>query len=202
MAGDPVLLSLFDALDAPTIDLDRLERELDNADDAHRLNFVHLLTPKRQKRLFEAAEGRAVTLDAIVPPGAPPLSEVIHEGQNTLPAFNHFQKRFCSPGPQHEPSEGRRLWGYNHFSAGWLTGPGYFVAYEDEERGEVVIDYRELPPEKPEAWPEIISNKRKLGLFVYAGMQDRLRRVSAHVTIGRAYKSKPMNAWFALTRQG
>ena len=49
--------------------------------------------------------------------------------------------------------------------------------------------------------PEIISNKAKLGFLVYAGMVDRLRRVSRDVTIGRAYKNKPMNAWFALVRK-
>jgi hypothetical protein len=32
-------------------------------------------------------------------------------------------------------------------------------------------------------------------------MVDRLRRVSEHVTIGRAYKSKPMSAWFTLVRE-
>jgi hypothetical protein len=37
---------------------------------------------------------------------------------------------------------------------------------------------------------------------VYAGMKDYMRRVSEHVSIGRAYKhEKPMNAWFVLVRE-
>ncbi len=188
-------------VDQDQINMDALEQALDEASATTRLDFVHALTPKRQKRLFEAAQGRTVTLDQIVPPGTDSLTEVIHEGQNTLPAFTHFQKRFCIPSADHTNQSRTSLWGYNHLNVGAITGPGYFVAYDDTESGEVVIDYRELPPEKPEAWPKIISNKKKLGIFIYAGMVDRLRRVSSHVTIGRAFKNKPMNAWFALVRQ-
>ncbi|MEC9439468.1 MAG: hypothetical protein VYE40_00005 [Myxococcota bacterium] len=186
---------------ADAIDMDALEEAMDAASHDERMAVLRTLTPKLQRRLFDAAEGRKVTLEQIVPSGKDRLEEVIHEGQNTLPAFRHFQKRFCRPSDANAPDDRDVLWGYNHQTMSGFTGPGYFVAYDDEEAGEVCIDYRELPPEHPDAWPEIISNKAKLGFLVYAGMVDRLRRVSRDVTIGRAYKNKPMNAWFALVRK-
>lgn len=183
------------------LDLEALERELDDATHGQRMDVLRQLSPKLQRRLFDATEGQAVTIDQIVPDAHGALREVIHEGQNTLPAFRQFQKRFCRPSDENAPEGREVLWGYNHQTFAGFTGPGYFVAYDDLETGEVCIDYRELPPENPDAWPEIIDNKARLGRFVYHGMVDRLRRVSTHLTIGRAYKGKPMNAWFALMRE-
>ncbi len=188
------------ALNDTTLDLDGVGQLLDDADHSTRLEVLAGFTPRLQKRLFEAAAGRRVTTEDIVPDGTGSLTEVIHEGRNTLPAFRSFQKRFCLPSDPHTPAERRVLWGYNHAPLKGMTGPGYFVAYDDDDAGEVVIDYRELPPEKPQEWPPILDNRARLGRFVYAGMIDRLRRVSSHVTIGRAYKDKPMNAYFALVR--
>ncbi|MFU8805977.1 MAG: hypothetical protein ACNA8W_19355 [Bradymonadaceae bacterium] len=186
---------------AETIDLATLAAAFDAASPEQRVAAIRGFNPKIQRRLFDAAEGRRVTIDQIVPPDTAPLREVIHEGQNTLPAFRAFQKRFCRPSAEHTPDNRGVLWGYNHQAMAGFTGPGYFVTYDDQDTGEVVVDYRELPPERPETWPEIIDNKAKLGRFVYHGMVDRLRRVSEHVTIGRAYKGKPMSAWFILVRQ-
>ena len=192
--------AILSALRAEPIDVDAIAELLDRGTHEDRIAAIRRLSPKLQRRLFASCAGRAVTTEAIVAPGTGPLKEVIHEGQNTLPAFRTFQKRFCLPSEEHRPDNRRILWGYNHQTLSGITGPGYFVAYDDEEVDEVVIDYRELPPERPEHWPPIIDNRAKLGRFVYAGMVDRLRRVSEHVTIGRAYKSKPMNAYFALVR--
>lgn len=202
MASGKGLQELLAMVDSDSLDMDLLDQALNESDADTRLAFVRALKPARQKKLFEAAKGRKVTLDLIVPPDQGELSEVIHEGKNTLPAFTHFQKRFCRPSLDHDPEGRTVIWGYNHLSVGAFTGPGYFVAYDDHEEGEVVIDYRELPPEKPEAWPTIIGNHKKLSIFIYNGMVDRLRRVSDHVTIGRAFKGgKAMSAWFALVRQ-
>ena len=74
---------------------------------------------------------------------------------NSLPAFTLFQKRFCRP-PGAAPST--ELWGYNHQTLAWLTGPGYFVVH-DSARG-AGIDYREVPSEHPDGWPEIHGNDR------------------------------------------
>lgn len=186
---------------AQTIDVDALEAAFERASAEERVAAIRKFSGSIQRRLFDAAAGRRVTVEQIVPPGTGPLVEVIHEGQNTLPAFNAFQKRFCRPSAEHAPADRETLWGYNHQTLSGITGPGYYVAYDDPEAGEVVVDYRELPPERPDNWPPILDNKAKLGRFVYYGMVDRLRRVSDHVTIGRAYKGKPMNAWFVLVRQ-
>ena len=202
MAPAKGLDELLAMVDGSSLDMDLLDQALNESDPETRLAFVRALKPARQKKLFEAASGRKVTLDAIVPPGEGELNEIIHEGKNTLPAFTHFQKRFCRPSLAQDPQDRTVLWGYNHLNVGAFTGPGYFVAYDDPEQGEVVIDYREIPPEKVESWPAIIGNNKKLGIFIYHGMIDRLRRVSDHVTIGRAFKGgKAMSAWFALVRQ-
>lgn len=190
---------ILELVRAATIDTDKLAAALDAADAETRLAFVRALTPTLQRRLFDAASRPVTTLD-IVPERVGPLQEVICEGRNTLPAFRHFQKRFCIPSAEHTPDNRRVLWGYNHQTLSGITGPGYFVGYDDTESGELVIDYRELPPEHPQSWPQILDNRARLGRFVYAGMVDRLRGVSEHVTIGRAYKADPMNAWFALVR--
>lgn len=192
--------AIIDVIDQEPIDVEALEQHLDDASSDQRIEAIRQLTPDRQRRLFAACSGRSVETTDIVPDDAAPLTEIIHEGQNTLPVFRAFQKRFCLPTPEHQPDNRRILWGYNHQTFSGITGPGYFVAYDDTETGEVVIDYRELPPEKPDDWPSIIDNKARLGRFVYAGMVDRLRRVSDHVTVGRAYKSKPMDAFFTLVR--
>ena len=90
--------------------------------------------------------------------------------------------------------------GYNHQSMAWATGPGYFMARQEGD--EVAIDYTRLPDEKPPSWPPIIGNDKKLSRFVYYGMVDYLRRVSDHVTIGRAVRhGKVEDNWFLLVRE-
>lgn len=191
---------IIDLIDNRPIDIDAVDRAFDDADEDIRVAAIRRLKPPQQRRLFAAASGRGVAIDELVPPDTDPLTEVIHEGQNTLPAFRSFQKRFCRPSRDHRPDNRAVLWGYNHQTFSGITGPGYFVAYDDTDTGEVIIDYRELPPEKPPEWPKIIDNSARLGRFVYAGMVDRLRRICDGVTIGRAYKGKPMNAFFSLVR--
>ena len=183
----------------PRLDLDALGDALDAAHHEERMAFLRELTPKLQQRLFEAAQGRPVRLTDMVPQGTPPLRPIIHEGQNTLPSFRRFQKRFCLP--ERQDAARPFVVGYNHQTFSPVTGPGYFSAYEHEGSGELWIDYRELPQERPQEWPRIIANHKKLGLLVYHGMVDRMRRVSSHVTVGRAYKKDAMNAWFTLVRR-
>jgi hypothetical protein len=153
-----------------------------------------------QRRLWDLVEGKGtIRVDDVVPPSVPPMREVVHLGKNTLPLFTRFAKVFCRPdaGP---PGE---LWGYNRNTALIETtvGPGYYVAYDHGDR-EVLVDYLRQPPRHPEGWPEIIPNSARLSRLVYYGTQDVLRRVSRHVSIGRAMRDgKWMNAWFVLVRQ-
>ena len=71
-----------------------------------------------------------------------------------------------------------------------------------EEPEEFVIDYELVPQEAQiEQWPKVQANERGLSRFVYAYMQDYLRKVSQHITIGRAYrKGKESPNYFTLCR--
>jgi len=161
---------------------------------------VAALRRKQLAALFEAAaDNPPLRLTDLVPAAVPPMTEVIHEGKNSLGVFTRFQKRMCRP--RHDASQ---LWGYNEQDLRAITGPGYFVAHHDD-RGQLVIDYRFEPQARPEelppGWPRIIPNSARLSRFIYNGTVDVMRRVSERVTIGRAERGgKPMDAWFALVR--
>ncbi|MBW1808366.1 MAG: hypothetical protein JRJ87_09245, partial [Deltaproteobacteria bacterium] len=80
--------------------------------------------------------------------------------------------------------------------------PGYFVAYNDPDRGEVLVDYNQQPAERPTGWPKLADNTQGLSRLVYGFMIDRLRGVTSQVSIGRAWKKgKIQKAWFALCRE-
>ena len=182
------------------LDLPRLSRDLDEIGTPARLWAVHQWTRSVQATLWEAVKGfRPVTLDDFVPPGIAPHVEVIHDGTNTLPAHNHFQKRFARPA---DPEVKDQLIGYNHQSLSGLTGPGYYVARPAADAGEVDIDYSLVPRDKPEAWPPIVPSSTRLGRFVYGGLLDVMRGVSSAVSIGRARKKNVwQDAWFVLVRE-
>lgn len=181
----------------PSVDRGAIAHVLDEVGDEGRLNTVMDLGKRELAALFDAAaDNEPVTLEDVVPSDVPPMTEVIHEGKNSLALFTRFQKRFCRPAAR----EGE-LYGYNEQEMRMWTGPGYFVAYLPPDGG-VIIDYRRLPDEKPAGWPPIIPNHARLGRFVYDGMTDVLRRVSSGVSIGRAYKGeRAMDAWFVLVRR-
>ena len=180
------------------IDPSELSEELNAMTGADRKRWALSLGRRQQRRLFAAVEGHAaLDLDFLVPPERGTMSEVVHEGLNTLPAFRRFAKVFCRP-------EGRdELWGYNRTSTltETVVGPGYFVARAYGE-GELIVDYLATPPSAPSHWPTIVANETRLSRFVYAGTQDILRGVSAQVSIGRAQKKgRWLPAWFVLVRQ-
>jgi hypothetical protein len=179
-------------------DVKQIGAYLDGLDDSRRIEAVRQLSGRAQALLFEAAKGVfSLKLEGLVPAQVAPLVEVPHYGINSLPMFRRFVKVFCRPKPG-----ATELWGYNR-SGGFVetvVGPGYYVAYEHED-GQVLIDYTRLPEGKPETWPELLRNEARFGRFVYAGMQDVLRGVSKHVTIGRAIRhGKVADNWFALCR--
>jgi hypothetical protein len=186
------------ALLEPAVNLPRLSEILDGVGHVGRVAAMNRMTPKQMAELYEAAKGfRPLTLDHFVPAGTEPLKEVIHEGKNSLAAFTAFQKRFCRL-----PEKSDELGGYNHQAMGWFTGPGYFVAHDYTEPGEIGIDYYKVPSVKPEAWPAIRDNDGGFGQFVYGKMVDVMRGVSEHVSIGRAVRNgKVADNWFVLVRQ-
>jgi hypothetical protein len=182
------------------LDLPRLSKDLDELGHPARVWAVRQWTRSVQATLYEAVKGfHPVTLDDYVPPGVAPHVEVIHHGMNTLPAHNHFQKRFTKPA---DPETKDQLVGFNYQGLSGITGPGYYVAHPATDAGEVDVDYTMVPKEKPDAWPPIIPNSAKLGRFVYYGMVDVMRGISSHVTIGLARKKHGwMDAWFVLVRE-
>jgi hypothetical protein len=172
---------------------------LDGLTHAEQVEAISALQgPGLQRRLYQAVkDAPRVTLDDLVPAGTPPLEEVIYEGKNSLPVFTRFQKRFCRPAGAAGATE---LWGYNHQTLAWLTGPGYFVVH-DGARG-AGIDYREVPTEHPDGWPEIHGNDRGIARLVYGDMIDYMRRVSRDVFIGSAHRNgKERGNFFVLCRK-
>jgi hypothetical protein len=189
----------------PAAHIGEIAAYLDGLAPDHRLHEVRQLGGADQARLYDLAkDGPPITLEHFVPKDRPTLREVIHEGKNTLPAFQLFQKRMC------RPSDGSdRLFGYNEGFTRALLGPGYFVTHPTagnpdwEERGAIVVDYFMMPDgEVAPGWPRVVPNSQGLQMLVYQGTRDFMRRVSAHVSIGAAYKGeKKMGAYFALCRQ-
>ena len=180
-------------LPALSSDIAPIREALDGVSSDGRVNWMRGLGRGQLRALYDLAEG-AGTVDFGFLTGAGE-EVIIHEGQNSLPMFTRFQKRFCrwDDGVQ----------GYNH-NAGvvsWFSGPGHFTCQQDG--AEVLIDYTALPATVPEIFPTLIDNDGGTRRLVFGGMVDRLRRVSRHCTIGRAYKQgKAMGAWFMLTRLG
>lgn len=178
-------------------DPQQVARFLDSLDHSCRVAAIRSLGARQMARLYEAVEGfRRITIDDVVPPGAGERQTVRHYGKNSLPAFTIFEKRFMRP-----VAGARELWGYNYQALSPITGPGYFVARDAQDRGEVDIDYYSVPPEQPEGWPPLKLNEKGLSRLVYGSMVDRLRGITAQVSIGRAWKKgKVQPAWFVLCR--
>jgi hypothetical protein len=168
-----------------------LSQALDAASHSERMAWLNKLSGRELSAMYVLAEGGA-PLDTAHFHG-PPGEVVIHHGQNSLLAFNSFQKRVVD-------NDGT-LQGYNHQTMAWFTGPGHFTLAQDGD--EVLFDYIQEPTEPFSDFPPLKSNTSGLSTFVYGHMIDRVRRVSQHTVIGQAFKSdKPMSAWFALIKEG
>ncbi len=181
-----------------SLDLDKLAAHLDGLSSSARVEAARSIGARDQARLFEAAQGHRIRVADFVSDSTKPMTPVIHYGRNSLPIFRIFEKRFCRP-----TEGGTELWGYNQQAMGIFTGPGYFIA-RDEGEDEVVIDYWVVPKGPPPVgWPTILSNSARLSRFVYHHTRDYMRRVSKHVSIGRARRNdKIMDNWFVLCREG
>jgi len=193
-------MTLSDMLRAQSPDIAAIEAHLNSLPTVTRRDQVLAINNKEQATLFKIAEKyRAVTTDTLVPPGTPPLTGVAHHGKNSLPVFTGFAKVMCRPsGPQF----GDKLWGYNKnpFIVHHAVGPGFYAAYPHNEF-EYLVDYTMLPEERAADWPQIVPNTYRLSRVVFYGMQDVLRGVSEHVSIGRAMKGgKWLPNWFVLCR--
>jgi hypothetical protein len=180
-------------------EVEELASRLDAMSHTDRCRGLFALRRGELRLLYERVEGVwPLSLSDFVPEEQLPLTEVIHEGINTLPTFRRFQKRFCRPS---EP-EREVLWGYNHQWFGQVTGPGYFSARPGWASDPVVISYIEPAEERAPSWPPLAPSHARLGRFIYRNTEDRMRRVSAHVTVGAAYRGRDaLGAWFLLCRE-
>ncbi len=181
---------------------------LDQLPADERLSQTRSLKRDDQRKLYQKAESSPpIALNHFVPEAIAPRAQVIHDGRNTLPlpsSLKLFQKRFCKP-----EDGSQRLFGYNQSPFLSTVGPGFFLALptqgkrEWEERGAIVIDYFQIPDGPvAEGWPSVIPNSKGLQRFVYNGTRDFMRKVSAHVSIGAAYKGeKALDHYFILCRQ-
>ena len=184
----------------PKLELPRLAEILDGLGHEGRVHATRTWTKKQKQALFEAVKGfRPIDLDFLVPASVGTLVEVVHDGHNTLPLFNDFQKRFVKL-----EGEEFAVAGYNEQSMRGIAGPGYFVATkgEGEHEGELVFDYDKVPKTKPEHWPTIEKNDGFISGIVNGGMKDYVRALSSHVSIGVAFKNgKHRGFWFSLVRK-
>jgi len=204
-------LELTSLIDDAATGIAAIARHLDALPAAARLAEVRTLDRDRQRALYDkAAGGEPIDLHHFVG-DAPARAEVIHDGLNTLPlpgGLKRFQKRFCRPSETNGEGKGR-LFGYNHGPTEKLVGPGYFVAVPTrgraswEGRGAVVVDYFQIPDGAvADGWPPIVPNDWRLSRFVYHHTRDFMRRVSAHVSIGAAWKGeRPLDHYFVLCRR-
>jgi hypothetical protein len=189
--------SIFQGLIAdPGATPQRIRDALDGMSESDRVAATRSLKRGLQIKLWKLVDGFGeLTLDDFVPRGTPALRAVRHYGRNTMPTFVIFEKRFYK-------NEQGEVAGANFQHISPITGPGYFVTREDANKREVLIDYHLIPKEAPEGWPKIRDNEHGISRLIYGFMIDRMRRVSEHVTIGRANRhGKEFGAWFILCRE-
>jgi len=181
---------------------ERIRRFLDELSHPARVTAIRSLGRGELRKLYTGADGfKPVTLEDLVPSAVGDFATVRHHGKNSLPAFTHFEKRFCRPRSANR-ARATELYGFNFQTLAAITGAGYFTARESDDRPEVVIDYHRLPLEHPQGWPPIRSNERGLSRLVYGFLVDTLRGVSDHVTIGSAARrGRDLGSWFALCRE-
>jgi len=179
------------------VDIEELAKNLDGLGHAGRVAKMGTWDKKQMAAIFDACAGRSITLEHLVPPGIGANVEVIHDLRNTLPLFTDAMKLFARP-----EGGSQELGGFNRqFGIARVSEPGYFTVRQGEN--ELVIDYTKIPSSKPSSWPALEANDRGLlNGIVWGGMVDHLRRVSQHVSIGRATKKgKPIGQYFALVRR-
>ncbi len=191
--------------------IDAIATYLDGLDASTHEAESLTLSGKEQAALWDrAADAPPITLDHFVPPSIAPNVAVRHPGRNTIPVPRHFQ-HFAKVFSRSE-EDPRLCHGYNDSNA-WFITPGYYVAYETagnsewERRGGVVVDYLRVPDGKvPAGWPKIVPNTVGLQRFVYFRTRDFMRRVSSHMSIGRAAEQRDkgdreLDFWFTLCRR-
>jgi hypothetical protein len=173
-------------------DIHTLATALDSATEAERLAWLARLPRSQLGVLYDMAAGQARCVEDM---HAGEGEVIIHQGINSAPSFRHFQKRVVLHAGQ--------VKGYNHQPFSWVVGAGSFVVEPSSEvSGEVLFDYTGLPREGFSGFPPLKPNTAGLSRFVYGDMIDVVRRVSAQVSIGKAYRHGEYAGFhFALCRR-
>jgi hypothetical protein len=173
-------------------DILSLRTALDAASNEQRLAWLGGLSGRQIVALYDLAEGQRLEVSAMHRGEG---EVVIHEGMNSMLMFRSFQKRMVIQDGE--------VSGYNHQFWAWLTGAGSFsLRASPDVDGELHIDYINLPRQGHPEFPPVVDNTKGLSALAYGNMIDVLRRVSDHVTVGKAYlKGEPRGQFFALCRR-
>jgi hypothetical protein len=192
-------MTLSDLLKHDAPDRAAISEHLNGLSGSDQVREVRALSVKLVHRCWTVFEpGETIDLNHLVPADCDEGVAIHHMGVNTLPAFRHFEKRFARATGN--PAE---IWGYNHQTFAWLTGPGSFVVHEKGSDNEpaLFIDYRSIPKGSIDGWPAPKSNDKGIAKLVYGGMQDYMRKVSDRVSVGRAFTNgKDRGESFMLVR--
>lgn len=192
--------------------IDAIAAYLDQLPAPARQAAVQGLPAGDLKVLYSLAEGRHAELEFFVPEGVAAGNEVVHHGRNSLPVIGGtFRKRFTRIA-----GDETLLTGFNDndgFVAkiGWFTGPGYFVvrprgcAHPDgrTDTEQLFVNYYETPTGAAPVpgWPAPMRNNGLTRGASFGDMCDYMWRVSAHVSIGEAWKKgRNVKQYFALVR--
>ena len=170
---------------------------LSDLDHDGRLAAIRSLGFSHQRVLFDCVEGyRSLTIDDLVPPERGVRTTVRTTARTPCRPFRSLKSACCVRW------RGSELWGYNHQTMSPVSGPGYFVAHDALDRGEVEIDYTRVPDEQPAGWPAPAPNERGLSNLIYGNMVDVLRGVADRVTVGHAFwKGVAQPNYFVLCRE-
>ena len=160
----------------PSLDsLDNVVAGMDKHSVDEQVNWMRGLGKRELVALWE----KAVNIEAPLATLHGAENEVvIHEGQNSLPLFNVFQKRCML--------RGGKVQGYNHQAMSWITGPGHFLVQTDGTAS--WFDYTQVAEDAPAEFPPIKGNTGFPDKLVYGGMIDKLRRIGSRGLIGAAFR--------------
>ena len=183
------------------VSIGAIAEHLDALDHQGRLDALFAMSRSDQRALYGKASSSAALDVGFFSQAGP----VTHHGKNSLPVptvFRRFAKVFAA-------ADGGRVFGFNEGVLRPYIGPGYFVAYETAgnaewaARGSVVVDYFQVPDGAVDpSWPKVVPNNKGLQVLVYHHTRDFMRRVSAHVSIGAAYKEeRAMGQFFVLCKE-
>ena len=157
-------------------------------------------TATDQAKLWDLALHGETSLEDLVPSHIPDGQEVVLSVTIRSLLCGTLKSAFAD---LHASAD--HLFGYNEGLTRPLIGPGFFVVDYFPERREVGVNYYKVPQRGSKLdpkWPSVRANEEGLQRFVYANMIDYLRKISDHVTIGRAFKHhRATQNYFLLCRE-